>query len=233
MKAGKTLLAGAAIAVLLAGAASALWWEDLNANITAATGELDWEFRNNTVFTSDPCTTSNGTPVSWPDTNAFPPDYVPVMAPEGKDVGCTSTQLLDGDGDGDMDTLSVEIHNAYPYYSTEVDFRVWNTGTIPLKIWRIVVQLDNGTTYTFTETNPDTVEDEGLYLDLNNDTLSDIILLWGDNFGKQLETGQNADISMNIIVLQEAPQGQDLHFQISLDAVQWNEYPLAMNTTTP
>ena len=228
------LLAGTVVAAaLIAGAASALWWERLDVSMTANTGELDWEFRNNTVFTSDPCNNSAGDPVTWPDTNAFPPDYSPVMAPEGKDVGCTDTWLADTDSDGDYDTLNVEIHNAYPYYVTEVDFRVWNTGTIPLKIWRIVVQLDNGTTYTYTEENPDTVEDEGLYLDLNNDTLSDVIMLWGDNFGNQLETGQSADISLTVIVLQEAPQGADLHFQISLDAVQWNEYPEALNTTMP
>jgi hypothetical protein len=69
---------------------------------------------------------------------------------------------------------------------------------------------------------------------LNNDSLADVLFLWGDNFGNQLETGQNADISMHIVVLQTAPQGADLHFQIGLDAVQWNEYDAVMNgSVTP
>ncbi|MEB3755526.1 MAG: hypothetical protein GSR79_01510 [Desulfurococcales archaeon] len=214
------------LALILAsiGGASALWYKTMTTDITVHTGELDWEFRNNTVFDSDPCTDVLGNSQSNPDRNAFPPNYDVVIAPEGKDVGCTGVQLADMDGDGDYDTLNVTLNNVYPYYATEVDFRVWNIGTIPLKIWRIQVILDNGTIYEFTETNPNQVENEGLYLDLNNDTKPDVLFLWGDNFGNQLETGQNADISLHIVVLQTAPQGATLHFMIGLDAVQWNEY---------
>lgn len=226
-----TLALTALALVALMGGASALWYESLHTNIVATTGELDWEFRNNTVYTSDPCYTNTGQNITWPDTNAFPPDYSPMIAPEEKDVGCTALNLLDTDGDGDYDTLNVTIENAYPYYATEVDFRVWNIGTIPLKIWRIHVILDNGTVYEFTETNPDTVEHEGLYLDLNGDNKADVLMLWGDNFGNQLETGQNADISMFLVVLQQAPQNTSLHFMIGLDAVQWNEYSEAMGMT--
>ncbi len=218
------LMLTAILLVAVVAGASALWYETLNVETVANTGELDWEIRNNTIFTLDPCTDNMGNNVTWPDTNAFPPDFVSVIAPEGKDVGCTNINLLDSDGDGDYDTLNVTIHNAYPYYATEVDFRVWNTGTIPLKIWRIQVILDNGTTYNFTELNPDEVENEGLYLDLNSDGQADVLFLWGDNFGVQLETGQQADESLHIVVLQEAPQNSSLHFMIGLDAVQWNEY---------
>ncbi len=211
--------------------ASALWYKNMNVDVTVSTGELDWEFYNNTVFNSDPCHDNLGNNMTWPDTNAFPPDFNPEIAPEGKDVGCTDVGLLDTDGDGDYDTLNVTLANVYPYYTTEIDFRVINIGTIPLKVWRIVVQLDNGTSYEFTEANPNTVENEGLYLDLNGDGQHDVIMLWGDNFGNQLETGQRADISLTIIVLQEAPQNATLHFQIGLDAVQWNEYDSVMSTT--
>ncbi|MCE4605800.1 MAG: hypothetical protein F7B59_00505 [Desulfurococcales archaeon] len=213
-----------ALIIASIGGASALWYKTMTTDVTVHTGELDWEFRNNTVFTSDPCTDSSGSNVTWSDSNAFPPNYNVVIAPEGKDVGCTGIHLLDSDGDGDYDTLNITLNNVYPYYATEVDFRVWNIGTIPLKIWRIQVILDNGTMYEFTETNPNQVENEGLYLDLNNDTKPDVLFLWGDNFGNQLETGQNADISLHIVVLQTAPQGATLHFMIGLDAVQWNEY---------
>jgi hypothetical protein len=219
---GISLLALLVVATLAG--VSALWYERLSISTTVETGELDWEFRNNTAFTSDPCYDNLGTPVTWPDTNAFPPDFDPVIAPEGKDVGCTMLGFLDTDLDGDYDFLNITLNNTYPYYATEVDFRVRNIGTIPLIIWRIVVMIDNGTTYEFTEINPDDVETEGLYLDLNEDGEPDVLMLWGDNFGVQLESGDHADISLFIVVLQPAPQGSTLHFAIGLDAVQWNEY---------
>ncbi|MCE4625634.1 MAG: hypothetical protein F7C35_07225 [Desulfurococcales archaeon] len=221
----------AALAAAALGAASALWYMTLDVNVTATTGELDWEIRNNTIYTNDPCTDNLGNNITWPDTNAFPPDFDPVIAPEGKDVGCTAIEPIDTDLDGDYDTLNITIHNAYPYYATEVDFRVRNTGTIPLKIWRIQVILDNGTTMNYTELNPDEVENEGLYLDLNEDGYADVLFLWGDNFGVQLETGQSADESLHIVVLQEAPQNATLHFMIGLDAVQWNEYDSVISST--
>ncbi len=214
------------LALILAsiGGASALWYKTMTTDVTVHTGELDWEFINLTHMVNDPCT--NGlVPISWPDTNAFPwNDFKPTAAPENKDVGCTDVNLVDTDGDGDYDTLNVTIHNAYPYYYSQVDFEVTNIGTIPLKIWRIDVILDNGTIYEFTEINPNEVENEGLYLDLNGDNQPDVLLLWGDNFGTQLETGQGADISLHLTVLQSAPQNATLHFMIGLDAVQWNEY---------
>ncbi|MEB3788019.1 MAG: hypothetical protein GSR78_04595 [Desulfurococcales archaeon] len=215
------------LAVLLvagmAGAA-ALWYENLTVDVSLETGELDIEFRNNTVFTSDPCFDNLGNPITWPDTNAFPPDFDPVIAPEGKDVGCTMIEFQDTDSDGDMDYLNITLSNVYPYYATEVDFRIRNVGTIPLKIWKIEVILDNGTSYNFTEINPDQVETEGLYLDLDDDGESDVLFLWGDNFGVQLEPGDHADISLFLVVLQPAPENATLHFMVGLDAVQWNEY---------
>ena len=204
--------------------ATALWYENLTVDVSLATGELDIEFRNNTVFTSDPCFDNLGNPITWPDTNAFPPDFDPVIAPEGKDVGCTMVEFHDTDSDGDMDHLNITLSNVYPYYATEVDFRIRNVGTIPLKIWKIEVILDNGTSYNFTEINPDQVETEGLYLDLDGDGESDVLFLWGDNFGVQLEPGDHADISLFLVVLQPAPENATLHFMVGLDAVQWNEY---------
>ena len=220
------VIAMLAVALLAGGVigASALWYERLSLDVSVETGELDWEFRNNTVFTSDPCTDNQGTPVTWPDTNAFPPDFDPVIAPEGKDVGCTLIEFKDTDGDGDMDYLNITLNNTYPYYATEVDFRVRNIGTIPLKIWRIQVILPNGTLLNYTELNQDPVENEGLYLDLDGDGEPDVLFLWGDNFGVQLEPGQHADISLFLVVLQPAPQNATLNFGIGLDAVQWNEY---------
>jgi hypothetical protein len=219
------------LALVLAsiGGASALWYKTMTTDVTVQTGELDWEFRNNSVFSLDDCYDSMGNPVSEPDYNAFPPYYDQVIAPEGKDVGCTAYNLVDTDGDGDFDMLNVTLVNVYPYYTTEVDFRVWNIGTIPLKIWRIVVTLDNGTSYEFTETNPGNVESEGQYIDLDGDGQYDILFVWGDNFGTQQEWHDQADISMRIVVLQPAPQNATLHFMIGLDAVQWNEYEGVMN----
>ena len=111
----------------------------------------------------------------------------------------------------------------YPWYYTHIAFKVCNDGTIPVKIWR--VQVDDQYYYELNEQELN----QGVEVDLNNDTLPDLTIWWGDNFGKQLHPGQCADISLDLTVLQPAPQGTTLSFLVLLQAVQWNEY----STPTP
>jgi len=35
--------------------------------------------------------------------------------------------------------MQITLHNVYPWYCTHVAFKVHNDGTIPLKIWRILL----------------------------------------------------------------------------------------------
>ncbi len=213
-------LAILAIAIIVG--VSAMWAETLRINVTVETGELDWEFVSPPMWI-DAC----GLPPGYGQTGGY--DWNASSFPDpgaiqlDKDVGCTEVVLIDTDSDGDKDTMNVTLHNVYPWYYTHIAFAVHNDGTIPLKIWRIVVISQEGMQY-FYEINAEEVEDEGLYMDLDGDGFDDVVMWWGDNFGVQLHPCQSADISLTIVVLQEAPENEDLTFQIQLQAVQWNEY---------
>lgn len=196
------------VIVAAATAAYALWSDSLRINTTVKTGDLKFCFQNNTLIWTD-----NG-----PDMNSFPPDFNPEPAPEGKDVGSFEGVMIDTDGDGCADTLQITLHNVYPWYYNHIGFKAVNKGTIPLKIWQMTLQ---GVKYY--EINENTLF-EGVYLDLDGDGHNDTLVWWGDNFGKQLHPGEKADISLDITILQEAPQNSTLIFNITLTAVQWNEY---------
>jgi len=212
-----------AVLAALLGGITALWYEELEVEAVVDTAELDWEFTD--FFFFDSCYLVPG-----PDKNLF--DFVelnPVTAPEGKDVGCTLVEEIDTDNDGDFDMLNVTLNNTYPYYYTAVNFWVHNNGEVPLKVWRLVIILDNGTQYVYTENE---VADNPIItqLDLNNDGKPDVFLWFENAFGDQLEPCQTIDISMHITVLQPAPQNETLHFQLTLDAVTWNEYAEALSS---
>jgi len=218
MKGNKITILVAALIITSLMTATAMWLNTLKVNTYVDTGELDWEIV--------------GGPTTWLDACGLTPgygnyrgnDWNATYLPEpgavqlDKDVGCTDVTLVDSDGDGDYDTMNVTLYNVYPWYYTHIAFKVHNDGTIPLKIWRIIIDGQE-----FYELNEQELQ-QGLPLDLNNDGKNDILIWWGDNFGVQLHPCQSADISLDITVLQDAPQGSILHFTISLQAIQWNEY---------
>ncbi|MFN3268756.1 MAG: hypothetical protein ACK416_05820, partial [Zestosphaera sp.] len=114
----------------------------------------------------------------------------------------------------------------YPWYYTHIAFKVHNDGTIPLKIWRVII---NDVAYY--ELNEQELQ-QGVELDLNGDGEPDVTVWWGDNFGVQLEPCQSADISFDLTVLQAAPEGATLTIYISFEAIQWNEYYVPTPYTT-
>ncbi len=205
------------VIIAAATAAYALWSDSLRINTTVETGELKVCFQNNTLIFTD-----NG-----PDMNSFPwHGFDPEPAPEGKDVGSLTGVFLDTDGDGCAETLQITLNNTYPYYYNHIGFKIVNGGTIPFKIWQM--KLDGKNYYEINEHELF----EGVYLDLDGDGLNDTIVWWGDNFGVQLHPGQKADISLDITILQDAPQNSTLTFNITLTVVQWNEYVAGPMTTT-
>ena len=200
----------------------ALWSEQLKVNTYVDTGELDWEFVNGTLIYTDACGLEPG--YGYFRGNDWNASYLPSPGAVqlDKDVGCTIVSLIDSDGDGDSDTMNITLSNVYPWYYTHIAFKVHNDGTIPLKIWR--VRISNNTyTWTFYELNEQILQ-QGLPLDLDGDGLNDTLIWWGDNFGEQLHPCQSADISLDITILQEAPESSTLTLYIQLDAIQWNEY---------
>ena len=220
----KYIIAGILAIALTASAivTLAMWYDTLKVNTYVTTSELDVEFLNSSLIYLDACGLSPGYGASGGyDWNA---SYLPE--PDGfqlnKDVGCTNVTLIDSDGDGDLDTMKVVLHNVYPWYYTHIAFKIHNNGEIPFKIWRLTISNGTNSTYYY-EINENQAQ-EGVYVDLSGDGKADILIWWGDNFGKQLHHCQSVDISFDLTVLQEAPQNTDLVLYIRLDVVQWNEY---------
>ncbi len=197
--------------LLLVTVSYAMWYGELRINGTVKTGELDWEFVPGTVVQLDTCD------FDVPDSNVSPGNNS-----EGKNVGCTDVELVDTDGDGDYDALNITMYNVYPWYYEHIAFKVHNDGTIPLKIWRVVF---NGNEYY--ELNEHVLH-AGVELDLDHDGVNDTMLWWGDNFGVQLHPCESADISLDITILQEAPENSTLHLLIQFQAIAWNEYDSAL-----
>jgi len=220
----KYLIAGI-LAIALATSAIvtlAMWYDTLKVNAYVTTSELDVEFINSPLIYLDACGLPPGYGASGG--NDWNASYLPEPGgiQLGKDVGCTNVTFIDSDGDGDLDTMMVVLHNVYPWYYTHIAFKIHNNGEVPFKIWRVTISNGTNSTYYY-EINEDQAQ-EGVYVDLNGDGKHDILIWWGDNFGKQLHHCQSADISFDLTVLQEAPQNANLILYIRLDVVQWNEY---------
>ncbi len=231
-KVARNMTIGTLTVMLLIGAA-AMWYQTLGAVVTVNTGRVDIGFISPIIYL-DACGLQPGYGMSggydW-NASGFP-DKTGYEQPvvDAKDVGCTNVTVEDTDGDGDNDLMTVNLYNVYPWYYSHIDFNVMNTGTVPIKIWRIIVVSPDGNR-TYYEINAEGVE-HGVPLDLNNDGHADVVMWWGDNFGKQLHPGETAAISFDLTVLQEAPQNANLSFSIILQAVQWNEYSVPTTPST-
>jgi hypothetical protein len=207
-KSKTTLPAIFVLALLLLGVAGfsyAMWSETFVLNGTITTGRVCAEFR-------DPLTISD----SGNDQNGIP-GTPPTIWPITKNIANTTGHYLDSNGDNCNDTLTLAINNAYPHYYVHVDFWIHNCGSIPWKIQNITLQSNYETKIIWEGT-------EEAYLDFSGDGIPDMWLLYGDNFGDQRDPCQSFDLSLGIIILQEAPPGQTFTFSLGITVVQWNEY---------
>jgi len=208
-KAKPTAIALLTIFALTAiGVAHALWSENLYINGTVDTSELDWELVPGYLIHLDH---GNDWNASWYPIKGF--------KQLDKDVGNTTVDQVDSDGDDDLDTITVTLRNVYPWYGEHIAFAVHNNGEIHLKIWKVVYKDGYGNVLHEQYASRDAIP-----LDLNGDKKADIAIWWGDNFGEQLYPCDSRDLSFDITVLQDAPQGQTLTFIIEFIAIQWNEY---------
>jgi|YelNatPaOPRAMG01_1025707.scaffolds.fasta_scaffold14661_4 hypothetical protein len=191
------------IFVLMAtGLAYAHWTKTFTIMGNVNTTELDWELK---------------TPINCMDDNEGEKDYAADCDwnfwQGDKDVGGpTQLKLIDTDGDGDYDTLNVTLVNAYPGYAEEISFYVHNNGKVPLIFKKVII---NGN--EFYSGRPT------VFLDLTGEGDYDIKIRFGDNLGEQFEPCEEpAEISVSILVLQDAPEGQTLTFTIKLVAENWS-----------
>jgi len=164
--------------------------------------ELDCEFYG-AVSQSDPPGTND-----WNNING-------TIFQTDKDVGCTTTEYEDTDGDGDYDTLEINFTNVYPYYYNHIAFMVHNNGDIPLNITKVVFKVDGTVVAEITE--PSEVS-----LDLNGDGYDDVTICWGNNFNVQIDPCDKLDLSFDITFLQGCPEGYTVILTIEIIATQWN-----------
>jgi predicted ribosomally synthesized peptide with SipW-like signal peptide len=204
----------------------AAWTDTVTVDGTVHTGEVCIEFESCDLLDEAPL----GQPINpggdYPTANA---DYnsLPGFAPnpdEGNDrwwlvdknVGW-GEQLIGNNPDtpGDRDLLEIWLNNTYPMYFNRLTFYVHNCGTIPVKINRVWI---DGQSIT---------PGDLVRFDFNQDGNADFEIYWGNAIGLQLEPCDSAEVSLWLAVLQPCPQGQldSQHFNITVEAVQWNEYP--------
>jgi len=194
------------IALVLMGFAYAHWEKIVTINGKVTTGEVCWEFEEGSIIQRDPY--DPPTKDSTCDPGFTNPRWL------DKNVGYTNVTVLDQDGDGCNEILDVKMVNVYPCYYEHIAFWVHNCGSIPIKIWKVII---GGQAFYALPIY--------MQLDLNNDGKADIEIKWGDNFGVQIEPCQTiTDISFDVHVLQPAPPDTTLHFTIEFVAINWNEY---------
>ena len=219
------------IALASVGAAFAAWTDTVTFRGTVDTGEVCWEFASASIrdFVMPP----NGMweyPTIYPDYTCGP--GFPLVPGKGfywlldKNVGWGTVQLVPN-AQGFNKRLDVTLYNTYPCYFNEVSFYLNNCGTIPIKVWKVII---NGVAYYAGQPYA--------AIDTNGDGAADVEIKWNDNFGQQYEPGipNTSEYSFWIHVLQPAPQNATLRFTIELWCVQWNEYvagPLSPACPTP
>jgi len=186
------------------GVGFAMWSETLTIDATVNTDEVDWEFVDNSFDSKDKGNDWTG------DLQVSA-----VLTALDKDVGSTTGYFTDEDGDGDLDTLWVTIHNAYPSYANDIAFWLHCNGTMPMYFEKVII---NPGGIELTTAFPPVAK-----VDLTGEGDNDIEILWGDHIGTQWHFSNEAEISFLVHVLQDAPEGQSLSFSMSLVAVQWNE----------
>jgi len=182
-------------ALVLTGFAYAHWEKIITINGTVNTGTLCAE------FVSPVTTTDHG--------NDWTCDKGLINVHQlTKDVGSSSASIVA------PDKIEIVLTNVYPCYYEHIAFWIHNCGNIPWKIQKVI----------FTPGGTEIEKATYLTLDLNNDGKADVEIYWGDNFGIQREYCEKLDISFEIHVLEDAPQGKMLSFTASIVVVNWNEY---------
>jgi hypothetical protein len=138
-----------------------------------------------------------------------------------KNVGWT---VVDCSGEPPVKTASLSFYNVYPCYFNHIGLGIHNCGNIPIKIDHVNFLDASGAVLG-------TLYDEGyLSFDLSGNDVDDFEVIWGDNFGDQLDPCKSHSIDFWVHVMQDEEIDfsvpHTFTFYIEVVAVQWNEYPL-------
>jgi len=226
------LLAVAAVIAAATTAAYALWKDQLDVKITVNTGELDMKIGGFSILDqscggSQPDYNIQLTDDGEPDLT----QYAQLNQPGGNnDVACATGQLVDSDRDGDKDTLVVTVHNAYPRYYNEIGFSIVNDGTVPLKLCCIEIGVGDDCRLASTYYSLDELRSRsGVGIDIDGDGKPDVAISISDGLGELIEPGESINsYTIQLAVLDNAPQGSSLTFCVKPVAVPWNAYSLAV-----
>lgn len=198
------------IALTVVGVTSALWSKVLDIGGFVETGSVDAIFT--TAFTDDDETVDD--PLKDSLDNGLDPAEGgnDTKARYDKNVGF-SNAYIDG---GDPQQAHVEIYNCYPSYWTTAWFDIKNMGTVPVKIQFVKINGVKVTPCVLTPFNLD-----------GNPGYDVEIHVTGIEIGTQIDSTNNdntVQMDLEIHVLQDAPQGGELNFNVEVLLVQWNEY---------
>ncbi len=229
----RVALALAVLTVLLAATAAAysLWSQTLTVKTAVNTGELDVEVTSASLLDTS-CSDPSSPDYVIALTNRRPDfyQYSQLQEPDSN-VACGSYMLVDSDGDGDYDTIEVVLYNAYPRYYNSLSFAFRNNGNIPLKLWYIEIgrEDDRGQYQVidriYLEDLGDLTDSDGVLLDLTGDGKPDIAVHLEDSLGDLIMPGQGrTGYTLQMAVLDDAPEASTLVFYVKPVAVQWNGF---------
>jgi hypothetical protein len=206
------------------GVGYAMWSDTVTVTTNMATGSVGIEIVGQQMLDED--APPPYYPTDDPDytcRNAFagPPPYYWEM---GDKVGEIGKNVSWGECDYEGDTMWVILHDTYPSNFHSMTIYIGNTGTIPVKIQKTDVYKYDGTDWVLLaswDTGTPTIS-----IDMDDDPNDyELDLHYGDNFGNQLEPGDEAaEISYWIHTRQDASPGTTYQLKFVILAVQYNEY---------
>jgi len=194
------------------GVGYAKWSDTVVINGSISSGEVCLEWTG-AYGSKDPCTPPTK---DW----TCDPGFTNICQGD-KDIGCTTVVMED------EDTISVTLDSVYPCYFNEISSHIHNCGTIPVKIAPAILSYPD-------PANPgETIEVElefGKIAYIAGDDqyggISNVIeIKWLEPSGVQLHPCVEWELSWYIHILQPAKQGSQYTFTITIEGIQWNEYP--------
>lgn len=248
------------VALGLVGAAYTLWYEKLTleANITTGTFDIDWSCHDLSGSTPGAniadCSNAKKEVVSlnlgqtWLDAQGAATATGQTLARvQSKMPKCEAVRTQDADGNtanGNTETLSVTLHNLYPYAGCEFWLDINNNGTVPAHVKAMLssrTKEADGSACDDTDPNPClplldlsaikviplSAGCAGLIALSDGPTSGDWTQINAGANALQLHGGEELECRFIVYLDQQDVEGQGIHLTLDLFWFQWNEDPAA------